>query len=362
MKLSLDWLAPALLPLAMALAACGPGGPSDKDVLVSLTDEVVVPAYQDVARDVAKLDQDVRALCSAPGDSSLEAARASWRAARASWMRSEAMWFGPVMERRSISILDWSPTDAAGVDELLAEERAVPVEEVREALSADRRGFGAIEHILFDSDALHRLGGSGPRCAYLSALTEVASGETDAILSEWVDGTEERAPYRDFFTERSSLSILASAAVSEVVRTQFFLIRSIVDMRLASALGLRDGNQDLSALPGAAADNGLQDLRHEILGMQAVYEGSGPDGLGVSALVTPLSEETDQRLRDQLQAAIAAIDSVQGPLRAAIVERPDQVRHLHERLSEVQRTIATEVVSLLGVSVGFTDTDGDSLR
>ena len=156
--------------------------------------------------------------------------------------------------------------------------------------------------------------------------------------------------------------MLADAAVAEVVRTQFFLIRSIVDMRLASALGLRDGIQDFSAVPGTAADNGLQDLRHEILGMQAVYEGSGPEGLGVSALVTPLSEDTDQRLRDQFQAAIAAIDSVQGPLRAAIVERPEQVRRLHERLSDVQRTIATEVVSLLGVSVGFTDTDGDSLR
>ena len=136
----------------------------------------------------------------------------------------------------------------------------------------------------------------------------------------------------------------------------------MVDMRLAPVLGLRGDGPDLSAVPGDAADNGLQDLRQEVLGMQAVYEGSGQDAIGVSALVQPLSEETDLRLRQQFDAAIAAIDGVEGPLRIAALERPAQVRGVYDRLSDVQRTISVEVVSLLGVSVGFSDTDGDSLR
>ena len=133
-------------------------------------------------------------------------------------------------------------------------------------------------------------------------------------------------------------------------------------MRLASVLGLRGGGPDLAAIPGAVADNGLQDLRHELLGVQAIYQGSGKEALGISALVRPLSDDTDQRMRRQLAAAITAIDSVEGTLRAAAVHRPHQVRNVYERLTELQRTMATEVVSLLGVSVGFTDTDGDSLR
>ena len=353
---------PTLSPLVLLLTACTSDVPSDKDVLIGLTDEVIVPTYQEVARDAAKLDRDVKALCDAPSNAALEAARQSWYSTRVSWMRSGAMRFGPVMDRRSISLLDWSPVDAAGVDRLLAEDRPVTVDEVRERLAANRRGFGTIEHVLFDSDALANLGDADSRCSYLAALTGVVKEETSAILSEWVEGTERRPAYRDFFTERSASAMIASAAVADIVQTQVFLMRNIVDMRLASALGLRDSILDLSAIPGAIADNGLQDLRHEILGMRAIYEGSGHDGLGVSALVRPLSEETDQRLRDQFEAAIAAIDSVEGPLRAAVVERPDQVRGVYQRLLDVQRTIATEVVSLLGVSIGFTDTDGDSLR
>ena len=96
--------------------------------------------------------------------------------------------------------------------------------------------------------------------------------------------------------------------------------------------------------------------------MQAIYEGGGEEGLGISDLVRPLSEDTDGRVRDQFDAAISAIDAVEGSLRAAITERPEQVRRVHESLQNVQITISTEVVSLLGVSVGFTDTDGDSQR
>ena len=348
--------------LLAVLAGCGSGGASDRDVLVSLTDEVVVPAYRSASEDVAQMDQDVKNLCSSPSEASLEAARQSWRDARASWMRTEAMWFGPVMDRRSVRLVDWSPTNVAGMDEMLASGRVLTTDEVREVLASNLRGFGAIEYLLFGANTPAGSNATEALCAYLTALTEVARTEVDAILKEWVDGAEGRPPYKDYFSDRAGVSALPKAAVADVVRTQVFLIRDAVDMRMASALGLRADAPDLTLIPGTAADNGLHDLRNEILGMQAIYEGSGEEGMGVSALVAALSEETDRRLREQFTAAISAIDAVEGPLRAAISERPEQVVAVHDALQDVQVTVSTEVVSLLGVSVGFTDTDGDSQR
>ena len=356
-------LLPIVGVLLLALAGCSSDdAPSDRDVLISLTDEVVFPAYESLARDMTQLDRDVNALCNAPDEASLKTARQSWRNARASRMRSEAMWFGPVMDRRSIRLLDWSPTDVDGIDEMLVEGRVLSVDEVREVLASNLRGFGAIEYVLFGSGAFANPNAPESQCRYLAAMTKVARGETDAILSEWLNATERRPPYKDFFSDRASSAILPRSAVAEVVRTQVFLIRDAVDMRLATAMGLRGDAPDLSAVPGTAADNGLQDLRNEILGMQAIYEGKGEDGLGISDLVRALSVDTDRRLLDQFVAAISAIDAVEGSLRAAITDRPDQVRSVHESLQNVQITISTEVVSLLGVSVGFTDTDGDSQR
>lgn len=349
--------------LTLALVGCTSGSaPTDKEVVASLTDEVVVPTYESIVPAMVQLDQDAQALCNAPGASSLDAVRQSWSNARALWVSSEAMWFGPFMDRRSKRLVDWSPTDVMGIDALLAEGRVLTGFEVREILASNLRGFGAIEYLLFRDDSLASPNRADSHCTYLTGLTEVVRDETGAVLSEWTEGVEGGVAYRDYFTDNAPISILSEAAVAEVVRTQVFLIRAIVDMQLAAAMGLRGDAPDLTAIPGTAADNGLQDLRGRILGMQALYEGSGEEGMGISELVHPLSEETDLRLRDQFAAAIAAIDAVEGPLRAAIQERPDQVRNLHESLQNLQVTISTEVVGLLGVSVGFSDTDGDSLR
>lgn len=362
MRLQRAVLALALAALVALVVGCTSGGPSDQDFLISVTDSVAVPAYQSVAQDMGLLNQRVIDLCNAPSDGTLDSAREAWRAARESWLKSQAVGFGPVMELRSLGLIDWSPTDTDGVDALLAGGGAITPDAIRNTLSSNRRGFGAIEHILFDENTSENLTRSSAHCSYLVASTAVMLEESQAILSGWVDEADGFPAYRDYFTNRSDEALISSAAVADVVRTQVFLIRDIVDMRLATALGLREGGADLSFIPGFAADNGLEDIRDEIAGMRAVYDGVGEGGLGLSDLVAPLSTETDERARQQFDAALESINSVEQPMRVAIAEKPAQVHALYERLSELQLTISTEVVSLLGVSVGFTDTDGDSLR
>ncbi len=359
-------LAPFLAVLAALLlsaTACLGGAPSDKEVLIALTDEVVVPAYRQLASGAAELDSKATALCSSPSQAALQETRQAWRDARASWLQTSAMSFGPVMDRRSESLLDWSPTDTEAMDEALYDTGfSTDADQVRDSYSAGRRGFGAIEHLLFGDGALEVLSGAPPACSYLLALTQVTREETAGILADWTEGGELETPYQAYFTDRADLSLIPGDAVEEVVRTQVFLIRDMVHMRMATALGLRGDGPDLSAIPGNAAGNGLADLRSELIGMKAIYEGSGAESRGLSALVQLLSEETDRRLREEFTAAIEAVALVEGPLKQAIEEQPTQVNALYDRLADIQLTLATEVVSLLGVSVGFSDTDGDTLR
>ena len=340
--------------------------PDESEVLISLTDRIVVPGYESLATEAQDLHQALDGLCAAPSDATLQAARQAWRDVRVPWMRSEATWFGPVMDRRAVSVMDWSPTDPERIERMLANNPAVTEAAVREGLSSTQRGLGAIEYLLFDSGAPESLSGSA-RCGYLTALGSVIATEAQAIAAEWTVARENGPAYRDFFTGRSASSLLKGQAVAELVRTQVFLIRTIVDMRLATALGLRQGGPDPAAIPGGAGHNSLEDLRQEILGMRDMYLGHDgsddqADAPGISALIVPLSDETDQRMRDQFAAALAAIEAVELPLHVALQEQPQRVQAVHERLLDLRRTLNTEVVSLLGVSVGFSDTDGDSLR
>ena len=344
--------------LAAAAVACGPGGPDEAEVLTSITDDVFVPSYEALDSETRELSDALNALCGAPSASALDNAQEAWRGARAAWSRSEASGLGPLLDRRSTGLIAWALTEPERIDSLLASDFAITEDFIRNNISSTQRGLGGIEYVLFAEDAPSSLATDPARCAYLTATGEVVADESAALLDDWTVGGG--SPYREYFTGRSSISLVSDQAVAEVVRTQVFLSRTIVDMRLAGALGLR-GDVDPTAIPGGAGLNALADLRNGVLGMRDVYEGVG-EGQGVSALIVPLSEDTDERMRAGFVSSLAAIDAVDGPLRQAAAESSPQALAVYEALMALQDTLSTEVVSLLGVSVGFSDTDGDSLR
>ena len=350
------------------LAGCSDSGPSDEDVLASLTDLVIIPRYEAVAERMGALSAALADLRADPSsEDALARARAAWFAARADWSRSRAFWFGPVTDRRSVGLMDWHPVEPERIEAMLASRPARSEADARDTLGSTMRGLGAAEYLIFDADAARKLADPA-RADYMVALGDIFRSESAAILREW---STERAPgavsYGGFFTGRAADSMLASAAVDDLVSAQIFLLKRIVDMRLAAALGMLEGGADLSAIPEGYAENGAADLRAEILGIRDMYAGheSAEGALGISHLVAAISPDADARMIAHFAAAISAVDgldALEGSLTAAVVDNPDKVRAVYEALSELQMTLETEVVSLLGVTVGFSDTDGDSAR
>ena len=58
---------------------------------------------------------------------------------------------------------------------------------------------------------------------------------------------------------------------------------------------------------------------------------------------------------------LGRLDALSQPLDQAALAQAPEARAVYEALMELRRTLNTEVVSLLGISVGFSDTDGDSM-
>ena len=341
-----------------ATAACGSSGPDEAEVLAGITDEVIVPSYEALASETSALGDALATLCASPSDAALSNAHEAWRRARAAWARSEASGLGPVLDRRSVGVVAWAIVQPERIDAFLAANPSVTTDVVRNNISSTQRGLGGIEYVLFADDAPSSLAADAGRCSYLTAAAQVVADEAAGILDDWTVGGG--SPYKDHFAGRSAEPVDTSEAVAEVVRTQVFLIRTIVDMRLAGALGLR-GDADPTAIPGGAGRNALAELRYQVLGMRDVYEGA-EGGPGISALIAPLFEDADERMRAHFEASLAAIDAVKGSLREAAAEGSAQALAVYEELMALQDTLSTEVVSLLGVSVGFSDADGDSLR
>lgn len=347
--------------LLATLAACASDGPGEAETLASVTDNVIVPRYEALASETDALRGAIATACASPSGATLTAARDAWRRAVAAWAQSEASGVGPAQDRRSASRIAWPIVQPERIDALIADRPDITADAAGSEISSTQRGLWAIEHVLFAADAPAGLASGSGRCAYLAAVAQVAADEAAALLDEWrVAKDGGGPPYKDYFTARFAQGLITSDAVAELVRTQVFLIRTIVDMRLAGAMGLR-GEPDPSAIPGGAAENALADLRNQIEGMRAVYEGAA-DGHGLSALVAPRSADADSRVRERFAASSAAMDALGAPLRQATAQRSPEAQALLQALMDLQTTLSTEVVSLLGVSVGFSDADGDSLR
>jgi predicted lipoprotein len=263
------------------------------------------------------------------------------------------------MDRRSASLVDWWPIDVEKIERNLAGEEEITPERVGEFLSATQRGLGTAEYLLFGpgSESLADGQGDQQRCAYLRSVAVVVREEVAGILSDW-QGTEETDGYAGYFDGTGSLALFDSDAEAEVVRSLVFQVRSIANMRLGASLGM-DVAEDASAIPTGDADNSREDLLSQLDSIASVYRGA-EGGLGLSARVASVSEETDARMLEAIESTIAATRSLEGSIISHLTANPAQVRAVYDSMKQLQRVLNTEIVSLLGVSVGFSDTDGDS--
>ena len=354
----------SLLVVALLVVGCASATPPSRQaVLVSLIDDLIVPRFQAVATETGQLRDALHSLCAEPNGNTLDAARTAWREARAPWLRSQSMWFGPVMQRRSRILVDWSPIDPERIEGTLAKRESVSASDVREFFGSTQRGLGAIEYVIFGEDAAVLASLSNPggiRCQYLTAIGDVVADEMAGVLADWTGDGSDGGGYAGYFKGTASVALVDQQAIDEVVRTSVFITRSINDMRLGKALGADGGQPDPLAVPGGDGNNAVTDLRNQVLGMQDTYLGAGADGaLGISSLVQGVSEEADERMRGHFTAALEAIDALQEPLQSTVISDPEPARLAHRRMQQLQRALNTEVVSLLGVTVGFADTDGD---
>ena len=341
------------LSLVAALAACGANDDiTREDVVTSLADNVYVPAYRSAADSSASMTAALEAFQASPSVDTLNAARDAWKEARLAWSRTLSFEFGPAEDRRTMSLVDWMPLEPDKIDETIEARDSFDVEYVVEFLGGPQRGLGAIEHVLFsdDDDETHLAAmqaDGGKRIEFAVAVSQSISEELATVSKAWSEGLDGDDPYRDVFSGHAPVSIFVNSAIAESVRGPVFLMQTVADMQIEPAAGMDGGEEDLSGLPSRPSGYTWPDIRSRIEGARDVYTGVN-DEPGLSALVAQLSDDTDRRMRDAFAELVAALDA------------PDDIDSVVEKLNAARRIFNTEVVSLLGVTVGFSDNDGDT--
>ncbi|HEX5746221.1 MAG TPA: imelysin family protein [Archangium sp.] len=350
-------IAPTLL-LSLAVVSCGDsqGTALRSAFLKELAGDVALPAYRDLDTRTEALAGALAALEATPTETTLTQARTAWREARGAWLRQEAFRFGPAEEQHTSASVNQVPS-TTGIDSLLVGDVELTETYVAEQ-GANRKGLLAMEYLLFDAGATEEGSAGARRRAYLKALGALLHEDATAVSTAWEpeqgnyvaqlsNAGNEGSPYA---TQKDAVDTVVNRLISSV---------EVTEQKLSKPLGFETGGTVRPELEEARrSDNSLEDLKNAVLSMERVWLGASGNG-GLSKVVAASNKQVDATVRGDLAAVRSALEAIPPPLRTALTNDRESVEAARAALSTLRATLASEVVSNLGVTLKFNDNDGD---
>jgi len=364
----------AIFLAAVTAASCGDSGDEQapgprREVLQSITDVVIIPTYRALATRLDALAVATEALRQAPTSTNLSAAQEAWRVARHPWKQSEAFRFGPSesLQLRAATKIDWSPVVPQRIEEQIAGSNEINAAYI-DTLGTNRRGFLAIEYLLFDVDAgdadvMARLQGDdgGRRLAYAAAVAADIALQAHRLAEAWAaEGGNYRFQLIAAGEESEAFDSLKDA-VDTLVGAVVLLSNTIEENKIGRPFGTKsNGEPRPESVEAARSANSVADILDNLESIENVYlaEYESNGGLGLSSLVVRSSPEIDAEIRDALARTKQAVRGISSPLSEAIFDARPTVQAALDAAGELRLALAVDLVSALGATPKFVG-DGD---
>lgn len=348
-----------LLVFGLGLYACADDSVATVDetaVLKDIAEIVAKPSYAALKTASDELKVALDALVAGPSEDLLGAAQKKWKATMTSWNQSRTFAFGPAKD--SEPDIRWHlGADPEAIEESITAGSPFDIG----ALGTSRKGLPALEYLLFDlaggnAAILEKFSASADRVTFVGALAADLSAEIDALVSAWDDHANELASAGDGSTVYKSPKDAMDALYNQLIYVADLGIAQIKAPLLGSTGALSPELEE-----ARLSDNTLPDTFAQVAAITSVYEGSYADvsGLGVSALVKDRSPELDDQVRSAIAAAKSALEAIPPPLREALLGDVSVLQDAVDKLREVKRLLNSDVASALGVTISFSDMDGD---
>jgi len=311
--------------------------------MLSLGTDWLEPRSLALAAAVGVLADRISAYCEAPDFAGLEASRDAWREAARDLRRLSATPFGPLLENRTLRMLDFWPTRTAQIESSIRGRAAGTLADARIGVTA--KGLPALEYLLFEADD-GRTAPAPARCDYARWLADDAAGQLAGLNRDW-PGWHERLRAADADAETESDLLTDGVNV---------LIGSIDTLRqkyLEKPARSRAAQPPFDAWRSGAT---WTHLRVFVEGLRTALQGDD----GRIGLDDVLRGRGLLVLADELERRIAAVTQALQTLPVTSrVEPGEALEAVVAAVERLQALLARDIADRLNVSVGFGENDGD---
>jgi len=352
------WLVGALVLMSIALVGCS----SDDDpvnvetkydfseILADYAEFVIVETYAKMRDECTTLQTACEALQASPSQPAVDTAAAAWIAARAPWEVSEAFLFGPAGFMGLDPSLDSWPVDTTQLESVLSSNFALTPEFIADGLGAALRGYHTLEYLLFrDGQPRPVATISAREREYLVACSNVLKDDATSLFEAWATGIDGGTPFQDEFKNAGQVGSRYPsqvAAVQEAVEGMIAICDEVANGKIADPFD----EVNTTLVESQFSFNSLTDFQDNLRGVRNGYLGehheSSSDGQGIGVFVADQDEELDQRLRQEIDAAIAAIAAIPEPFRNNL-DAVAEIEAAQAAISTVMNSLANDVLPLV---------------
>jgi predicted lipoprotein len=364
--------AASLLALALVPAACSSDSPTPnkfdsfdrKGMLQSLGNNVILPAFTEFASKADSLVSQATAFNQQPTATSLAATQALWLRTANAYKRCEVYQFGPLTNALAAAVDFW-PTRPANTDSLLVRS---PV--ITEALVAQQgvtvKGLAGLEYALYHGSPATALAryttatDAAKRRDYLLATAQDLRTSARQVRDAWQNGYVSTFAQQDGQSINGSINVTANAVISH--------IDYIKNSKVGIPAGKKDGTVQPEKVEAYESGTSIPQLLNDLTGVERLFTGTGATGstgpgfnalldhLGATYNGQPLSNQILSQLADCRAKANALGNTT---LAQAVTQNPTGVTALYDSLKQLLVLTKVDMVSAVGVTLTFSDNDGD---
>jgi predicted lipoprotein len=352
--------------LGVALgAACGGDDDPRPRVLAHVAHAVAEPAFAAFRAAADDAAASAAALCDAPTDATLGAAREAWHAERDAWSRLLPFSYGPIADQMQQGPLDFWPARPDTIETAITDAADAVDQAYIDGKGTSAKGMPALEYLLFGPDPASVLASltdpstGARRCAYAEALAADIAARAAALEAAWSPG------FADTLARAGAGSELyptSQAGLDAVVNGSIEALAVMVKSKLDTPLGnLTGAAVDPELLESRFAASSVRELQRSLDGVWSVYHGADLQGPaeGISSLVQAVDPGLDERVRMQHARAVDTMAAIPDPIADALTTDRGAVQLARDELDTLRRMLKLDVASALGVTLSLSDNDGD---
>ena len=333
------------------LTACSDSDPVEptqdySDILDNTGENVILRTYEDLANAADALKAATQLLESDPTEANLTDAKTAWVVARSPWEQSEGFLFGPVDQEGLDPSLDSWPVNVTDLNNVLASSNDLTVEFLAQQ-EGTLKGFHTIEFLLWGENGNKAVADFTQReFEYLAAASGALADDTNELYDLWKPSGGNFIASVTEAGEGSVVYISQKSALEEITNALIIIADEVGNGKINDPFS----QQDLTLEESRFSANSKADFADNMRSIRNIYTGyysTHGNGNSIAQIIRGENESLDAMVKQQIDAAITAIEDIQGTFSDAIFNNASEVQAAQTAVRDLQQTLEEEVLPII---------------